>query len=412
MAPDVQREHASLVETRTVLPQRMHSMLPLRRLSAPVGVLALAFLACDGAPNPDGSAPQGASASASALVPLVDAAHEPRPNYHDFGHIRDGEVATHVYRFRNAGTEPIAIERVVPSCGCAVPSIRSVAEDGTVVQGEPSSSDRRPLLSLPAGATLEIELRINTREVAQKNVDRLYTIRITTDAAGGYYQNLEAHIFVERPFEIVPAVLNFGRVPMSVGATGSVQVVQGPAFEVGVGDLLEASPGIAVEIRFEEILARKVWTVAARLDPPLEPGRYQGLIRLATRDPNGEAGHELSIPVIGEIIPDVVCEPSRLVFASPRQESAQMRARVKSLVPGHRFLVREGSMEEPHAGFFDVSFTAVEPDAAGKSGEWELVLATRPPLPDAEALLRGELRLLTDDPAYAELRVPYVVHLR
>lgn len=381
-------------------------MCPFRQLRASTAALLVPVLAaCDGSPP---SAP----GSARALVPLVDEAHEPRPNYHDFGHVRDGEVATHVYRFRNAGTGPVAIDRVVPSCGCAVPSIRFVAADGTIVSGEPISSDRRPLLSVPAGATFEIELRINTREVAQKNVDRLYTIRISTDAAGGYYQNLEAHIFVERPFEIVPGVLNLGRVPMNVGATGSVQVIQGPAFDLAVGDVLEASPGIGIEIRFEEILARKVWTVAARLDPPLEPGRYQGLIRLATRDPNGKAGHELSIPVYGEIIPDVVCEPSRLVFASPRQESATMRARVKSLMPGHRFAVREGSPEEAHAGLFDLSFTAVEPDATGKSGEWELVLATRPPLPDAEALLRGELRLLTDDPAYAELRVPYVVHLR
>lgn len=40
---------------------------------------------------------------------------------HNFGSIKQGEVVTHEFRFKNTGKEPLIINNAVGSCGCTVP---------------------------------------------------------------------------------------------------------------------------------------------------------------------------------------------------------------------------------------------------------------------------------------------------
>lgn len=40
---------------------------------------------------------------------------------HNFGTIKQGEVATYEFKFKNAGKEPLVISTAVGSCGCTVP---------------------------------------------------------------------------------------------------------------------------------------------------------------------------------------------------------------------------------------------------------------------------------------------------
>ena len=44
---------------------------------------------------------------------------------HDFGTVEEGPDATCVFSFKNAGKEPIIIQKANPSCGCTVPSFSS-----------------------------------------------------------------------------------------------------------------------------------------------------------------------------------------------------------------------------------------------------------------------------------------------
>ncbi len=39
----------------------------------------------------------------------------------DLGNLKQGEVASHTYRFKNTGTVPLKLTRVKPSCGCTTP---------------------------------------------------------------------------------------------------------------------------------------------------------------------------------------------------------------------------------------------------------------------------------------------------
>ena len=40
---------------------------------------------------------------------------------HDFGKIKEGEVVSHKFMFKNTGNMPLKIENVKPSCGCTTP---------------------------------------------------------------------------------------------------------------------------------------------------------------------------------------------------------------------------------------------------------------------------------------------------
>ncbi|MDB5239854.1 MAG: hypothetical protein JWP57_479 [Spirosoma sp.] len=41
---------------------------------------------------------------------------------HDFGKIEQGKPVTHVFEFKNAGTDPVVINDAQASCGCTKPS--------------------------------------------------------------------------------------------------------------------------------------------------------------------------------------------------------------------------------------------------------------------------------------------------
>ena len=40
---------------------------------------------------------------------------------HDFGKIKEGEVVSHKFMFKNTGDKPLLVENVKPSCGCTTP---------------------------------------------------------------------------------------------------------------------------------------------------------------------------------------------------------------------------------------------------------------------------------------------------
>ncbi len=52
---------------------------------------------------------------------------------HDFGNMKEGDTAVHVYKFKNTGANPLFVSNVQTSCGCTVPSFSKepIAPGGT-----------------------------------------------------------------------------------------------------------------------------------------------------------------------------------------------------------------------------------------------------------------------------------------
>ena len=57
-------------------------------------------------------------------------------DFFDFGSIVQGEVVSHTFRFRNAGTDVLIIKDLIPDCGCTKPKTDKKAlnpgEEGSV----------------------------------------------------------------------------------------------------------------------------------------------------------------------------------------------------------------------------------------------------------------------------------------
>jgi len=336
---------------------------------------------------------------------------DPRLFYHDFGHVPDGDTVVRVFQLRNEDPVDVAITRVVPGCGCTVASLRARLSDGSVVPGEPISSKAEKLLVIPPLALAEVEVKIATRDMATKNTDKLITIGLTTDSPNGYFLNLEVHIFVEKPFHVVPAALALGRVPVNGGGEAGVEIVPAPGFTQVISEILALPAGVRAELAREERQGIPVWTLRAVLDPPLALGPRQETLRLATESAPGVPGREIEVQLTAQIVPDLSAEPERLVFAADRALSRSASTEVFSLLAGHRLRVTALEVPEEHRAQLEASVEPLEPDDGGASLRWKVELRTKLPL-GAEPLLTGKLVLHLDDPQHPSFELPYAVHVK
>lgn len=78
--------------------------------------------------TPMAATPDAAGQNAQPAIVQPDAPTGPTTNIsfkkveHDFGTLKDGDIARHEYAFTNTGTEPLIISNVKAGCGCTAPS--------------------------------------------------------------------------------------------------------------------------------------------------------------------------------------------------------------------------------------------------------------------------------------------------
>ncbi|MDB5257829.1 MAG: hypothetical protein JWM14_2524 [Chitinophagaceae bacterium] len=85
-----------------------------------VMVLAAFALATACSEEKENSADTSMVASDSiATKPLTSIAFA--DTVHDFGTIKEGEKASHIFKYKNTGDNPLILEDVRPSCGCTLP---------------------------------------------------------------------------------------------------------------------------------------------------------------------------------------------------------------------------------------------------------------------------------------------------
>ena len=389
-----------------------------RNSAASAAGLALALFLGACRPPSDASEPgAGEAGQGLVILPYEDpsigpaAEADPRVFFHDFGRVPRGEVVSRTFRLRNTDPGPLTIKRLVPSCGCTLPSIHYVRDDGEVVTGDLRPTGGESVITIPAGVVAELTLSIDTRLIKNANVDKLLTATITTDSVNGYYLNLEAHIFVESPFTLVPEVLNLGRIPINAGGQQALQIVQSKGFLRRVTEILETPTGMRAELTHDASLGQSLWTLTATIEPPLELGRRTETIVLGTETEDGEPSDPIRITITADGVPDLTPDPARVVFSADRESVTEAPGGLRSLLAGHRFLIQEARLPAEHAELLSVTFEPVQPDAEGRSGAWRLLVETRPPLP-ADELLAGQIELTLDDPAHPRVQVPYVIHLR
>jgi len=365
---------------------RFARLLPLLLL----GPLTLGTGGCDGAVSD--SAP--GEPTEQGLV-ILNPGEDPRDYFHDFGTIPYGEKRTHTLRLKNSDPRPVVIQDLQSSCSCSIGRISYVDEAGREVLG---NRRKDPVIVLPPGVEADLTFEIDTTAVRLANADKLAQVRLRCDSPNKPFVTFEMHLKVDLAFQATPKTINLGRVPISTGARGRSDLITGlPGGLQRVTGVIESSPRLEVGIRQEEKPGGTLWIVDAVLTPPLERGLWKGKIILsATGDDGTGEGRPFEIPVLGNVVDDIIVRPPTLAFTrfSPVDGSTGT-AELVALAPGHRTLVTGARLEGELPEGVEVGYEPKKADATGRSASWTITV-TVPPSVEAERFV-GKVILELDD---------------
>jgi hypothetical protein len=360
--------------------------------------LVASLLACGRAP-----APTAAGGALVVVNPVGD-----RPTYFDLGRVPYGRKAEHVFRIRNDEGGAVTVHDVLPSCGCASAKISVPGVGGAVVAGDASNHDA--MIRIPAGATADLTVTIDTEHVQVMNQDKLAQVRMRSDSKTSPFLTFEIHLVAERSMRAVPAEIELGQTPRSVGKSGRTDVTpelkSSRARILGVESVEGPFTATADET---DIAGTQVWIVVANAKPDLPVGPVSGKVILSVSGEDGTGkGLPFQIPVRAQIAEDVVAMPPVFLFGSfERAKGASKESELVALVPGERVRVTGTSfvgVPEGAAREIAPEVTPVEPDADGRAEKWKIVLRASEKM--AEGPFSGTLTIALDHPRVKEIRVP------
>ncbi len=352
-----------------------------------------------------GSCRHGAESSGLVVVnPVGD-----RPTFFDFGRVPFGPPVEHVFRIRNDGPAPVTIRDVLPSCGCTSSRISYVAKDGSQVAGDTASRER--VITLPAGVVAELTVKIDTTRVERMNLDKLTQVRLRSDSAATPFLTFEQHVVVARAMIAVPATIDLGPTPRSVGKDGVAQVM--------VDDLRTGYRVLGVEtiegpftatLDATTVANVPTWTVVASAKPGLPFGPVSGAVHLSISGEGGDGtSPSFKIPVVAQIVEDVVARPPVLSFgAVARGAAADVDGEIDALVPGERVRItgtKIVAQPESVAAALRAEAEPVAPNDDGRATTWKIRLHAAESL--AEPQFSGTLVIELDHPVVAVVRVPF-----
>jgi len=377
-------------------------MIPLAK-SPRAASLALALLlaACGGAPS-SGAEPETPETLGGLAV--VDPEDPEHPWSIELGTVPDGEVVERAVRLENRlrATDgepmPLTIRSIL--------SISYAAADGTRVQGDPRAANG--VITLPPGALAELVLRVDTRSAPVKNRPKLIVIRIVTDSPSDPYLSLEVRVLVDAPFGAAPPLINLGPVGVNAGGAGAVDVYAvHPDQQREIVRVIEAPPNVQTELERKPV-GVGLWTLRARLLPPIPQGHQEYTIRLSTTGPDGIGeGRPFEVLLVAQGTPDVQILPERLLLAVPPGGGAERaEAEILSRIPGQRFAVVGARLEGGASERLRVELVPASPDQDGRSGRWLVRLVASEPL--VEPAVAGKLVLRLDDSQFPELQAAYL----
>lgn len=326
----------------------------------------------------------------------------------DLGRVPYGSVQRIDIELENVEDQPVTIRAVKPGCGCTVPSVQYTDEDGKVTLGDTRRNG--DILTVPPGRHADLTLEIDTRNVDKKNQSKRVLVRITSevpDSTEVFYLTLEVHLIVDLPFASIPGRLDMKRVPTSGGGVALVEITRTNYDGLSLGEIVHAPDNVLCDLRNEQRFGHDVWTLSARLIPPIERGLFQDKVVLQVLDESGEVtDRTFEVPIQALVIPDVDVVPSRLVVPRrPLARNPTATSELATLLPGHRLRVVSAHLEGTAAEHLRLTVEPAADDGTGGSTRWILKLA---PLASLDVpQFEGEAVLELDDPQFPEIRVPY-----
>lgn len=291
---------------------------------------------------------------------------------YDFGSVRQGAAVRHVFIIKNAGVGPLRITGAELSL--------------------PGMKVRVAPVEVPAGGESAVTLELNTEHVAGV-IEGGAQLQWNDPTRPGASLTLKGYVVPRIAIEPMPAVFlsAFSAEPAERTLTIRNNEAQ-PLAITGV----EHSARLSVAIT--ELEPGRVFTLSARSVSGVPAGRYEESVTLVTDRPGG---HRIDVPVHLWVKPDLYANPEQIDFGTLRLEDAQ-----RSDVTATVFLKRRGDPFRITAVVCDSRALDITRSPTGRSNSFQIDVRLRP-----EALRRGSLdgriRVLTTDPGFPEVVIPF-----
>ncbi|MBL8860196.1 MAG: DUF1573 domain-containing protein [Planctomycetes bacterium] len=375
-----------------------------------LGLVAALLCSC-----PDTSSGPRAGATQNEFEPIssfgtggleITNASTARPYYHDFGTVLYGERLRHTFELINREKRALTIKDMLPSCGCTTPRVSYIAADGERVTG--SNERGQEVITIPPGAKVEIEVAVDTTLVETPNLDKLSQVRVRTDSDTNPYITLELHLKVIRAFRAVPGKLDLGATPQSAGKSARTDIsvcVKGNRSLIR--SITHVEGPFTADLQESVAQGEKFWILTATAAPGLPLGPVKGSVTLSTTRDDGEGeGAAFSVPILAQIVNDIVVNPGVLQLVNvDRARGAEMRAELLVLVPGGKIRVLAARLEGTASGELELIANPIDPDDEGRARVHEIVFKAGAALNTAD--FRGLAVFETDDPNMPRVTVPY-----
>lgn len=259
----------------------------------------------------------------------------------DAGEILDLEPAELNFRFRNEGSGPLTITRVVPSCGCTVPELEKTVyapnETGTIkVMFDPTGRQGH--------VSRNIQVMTDSTATPTQFIDVKALVKPVVLAMPGDLLNFES---VTKGEEVVRDVKVYGRFP-------GFEVTRASTNDPSVFDV-EVLPGGETEVLGETMYEQ---TVRVTLKKRASPGSPNASLSIRTNDTRRPI---FSVPVLARIIGDLELSPVRMTLGRLQVgDTFQREIKVRHR-RGEAFEITHANLNNP-AVAAEFTFEPIDPE--------------------------------------------------
>jgi Protein of unknown function (DUF1573) len=295
---------------------------------------------------------------------------------YDFGSVRQGAPINHAFIIKNAGEGPLRITGV------------KLSMPGLTVRVAP--------VEVPAQGEGAVTVQLNTEQVAgaiEGKAQIVWNDPTRPEAS----LTLTGYVVPRLAIEPMPAVFLSAFAAEPADTTLTIRNNEPQALMItGV----EHSARLSVSVT--ELESGKVYILTARSVNGVPAGRYEESLTLLTDRPRL---NRINLPVYLWVKPDLYANPENVDFGAVRVEEAQ-GSDVTASITQTVFLKRRGDAFRITTIACDSSAVDVTQSPAGESNSFQIDVRLRP-----EALRRGSLdgkiRIMTTDPSFPEVVIPF-----
>lgn len=212
---------------------------------------------------------------------------------HDFGSVARGADVRHKIAVKNLYEETIRITNVSTTCGCTA--------------AEP---DRKELAT---GETAYIEVVMNTIKF-QKEKNSNVDVTLTFNNRDFKTVRVPIRAYIRPDVVLDPGRAEFGSVEIGRGSEKRIRIAYAGQLDWTVTDVKSQSEHVVAEIEEKNRSNGRVsYELTLRLAPDAPQGTIRSQVILSTND---ERSPEVAVMVQGEVVPDIIVNPTTLAIGN------------------------------------------------------------------------------------------------